>query len=334
MIKRLQVVFSLVISAVCLYFAFRNINWNETWHAIAGANYLYILATVIVSMGSIWLRAYRWKFMLDPVKRVKVTGLFESTMIGFMANNILPARLGEFVRAYAVGRMFRVSKSAAFATIVIERAFDLVTLVMFLGAVLLLVKLSPQLEVMGLIAVVVCTVMFGILILFRQRRETVSRFFDGLLVRLPESSRNRAGRLLHSFIDGLEVLARGGHIAAILLLSVVMWLSVAWSLDLSMKAFAFQVPYYASLVLLVVISLGLMIPSGPGFVGTFEAATIWALLHLPGSGVTQEQAASYAIMYHATQFFPITALGFFYLWKANLSLSDATSSNPPAEEDG
>ena len=330
--KRLQIVVSLLISAVCLYFAFRNINWDETWHAMAGANYIYIAATVLVSMGSIWLRAYRWKFMLDPVKKVPVPGLFQSTMIGFMANNILPARLGEFVRAYAVGRMFRISKSAAFATIVIERAFDLVTLVLCLGLVLFVQPLSRPIKIMGVVAISACLLMFAILVFFRQRRDLVSTFFDGLLKRLPEGSRNRAGRILHSFIDGLEVLARGGHIVVILILSLVMWFSVAWSLDLSMRAFAFQVPYYASLVLLVVISLGLMIPSGPGFAGTFEAATIWCLLLFPG--IKKEQAASYAIMYHATQFIPITVLGFYYLWKSKLSLSDATRSDPTAKGDG
>jgi len=331
MMKRLQIVLSLLISVICLYFAFRNINWTETWLAMKSANYLFIVATVLVSLGSIWLRAWRWKFMLDPIKPVSVPGLFESTMIGFMANNVLPARLGEFVRAYAVGKKFKVSKSAAFATIVIERAFDLVTLILCLGLVLLLVKLD-KIQPLGIIAIVFCILTFAILIFVRQRREQVSRFFDGLLKRLPEGSRSRAGRLLHSFIDGLEVLNRGQHILAILILSLVMWASVAWSLDLAMRAFSFQVPYYASLVLLVVVSLGLMIPSGPGFAGTFEAATIWSLMLFPG--ISKEQAASYAIMYHATQFLPITLLGLYYLSKSNLSLSDATRSEDPPQENG
>jgi glycosyltransferase 2 family protein len=325
--KRLQIVLSLLISAVCLYFAFRGIDWSETWRAMRGANYLYLLATIIVTLGSIWLRAYRWKFMLDPVKRVSVSGLYASTMIGFMANNILPARLGEFVRAYAAGRIFKVSKSATFATIVIERAFDLVTLVLCLGLALLVVPLD-KIRPLGIAAIIFCCLTFAVLIFFRQRRTMVTGYFDGLFRRLPDSSRSRAGRLLHSFIDGLEVLTKGHHIVAILVVSIVMWASVALSLDLAMRAFSFQVPGYASLVLLVVVSLGLMIPSGPGFAGTFEAAVIWSLLLFPS--ITKEQAASYAIMYHATQFFPITILGFYYLWKSNLSLSDATG--PPTEK--
>ena len=322
MMKKIQIIVSLLISVVCLYFAFRGINWSETWQAMRGANYLYLAATVLVTLGSIWLRAYRWKFMLDPVKPVSVEGLYASTMIGFMANNILPARLGEFVRAYAAGRLFKVSKSAAFATIVIERAFDLVTLVLCLGVVLLLVPLE-KIRPMGILAIVFCVLTFAVLIFFRQRRTMVAGYFDGLFRRLPDSSRTRAGNLLHSFIDGLEVLARGHHIAAILIVSIVMWASVALSLDLAMRAFSFKVPSYASLVLLVVVSLGLMVPSGPGFAGTFEAACIWSLLLFPS--ITKEQAASYAIMYHATQFIPITLLGFYYLWKSNLSLSDATT---------
>lgn len=328
MMKRLQIALSLLISVICLYFAFRGIDWAKTWTAMKSANYVYVMATVLVSLGSVWLRAYRWKFMLDPVKKVSVPGLFAATMIGFMANNILPARLGEFVRAYAVGRIFRVSKSAAFATIVIERAFDLVTLVLCLGLVLLLVPLE-KIRPMGLLAIIFCILTFAVLIFFRQRRTIVAGYVSGLFRRFPETSRNRADRLLHSFIDGLEVLARGQHIVAILVVSIVMWASVALSLDLAMRAFSFHVPYYASLVLLVVVSLGLMVPSGPGFAGTFEYAVIWSLLLFPG--ITKEEAASYAILYHATQFLPITILGFYYLWKSNLSLSDATRDESGAE---
>ncbi|MDZ4803799.1 MAG: lysylphosphatidylglycerol synthase transmembrane domain-containing protein [Candidatus Eisenbacteria bacterium] len=328
MIKRIQIAVSLLISIVCLYFAFRNINWVETWDAICRANYFYILLTVLVTLGSVWLRAYRWKFMLDPIRRVPVGGLYQSTMIGFMANNVLPARLGEFVRAYAVGKAHGVSKSAAFATIVIERAFDMLTLVFCLGIVILLVKLSPQIKFMGTLAIAVTFVMFGVLVFFRQRRDLVVRIVERLTRSLPEASRNKGGRLLHSFIDGLEVLAKGGHILAILGLSLVMWGSVMLSFDLTMRAFNLPVPFYASIVLLVVVSLGLMIPSGPGFAGTFEAATIWALLLF--DGVTKEQAASFAIVYHATQFIPITALGLYYLWKSNLSLTDASADGGSA----
>ncbi len=327
MTRRLQVLFSFLVSGVCLYLAFKNVDWSETWLALKAANYLYILGTVAVTIGSIWIRAYRWKFMLDPVKKIPASGLFSSTMIGFMANNVLPARLGEFVRAYAVGRQFQLSKSAAFATIVIERAFDLVTLVLCLGVVLLLVQLNPKIQFMGAFAIVVCILMFGVLVFFRQRRDVVSRIADGLMKRLPEGARGRGSKFVHSFIDGLEVLARGQHLLAILVLSLVMWASVALSMELTIRAFSLEVPYYASLVLLVVVSLGLMIPSGPGFAGTFEAATIWALMRF--DGVTNDQAASYAIMFHATQFFPITALGLYYLWRSKLSLNAASQSEAP-----
>lgn len=328
MMKRIQIVVSLLISVVCLYFAFRNIDWVETWGAIHRANYLYIMLTVVVTLGSVWLRSYRWKFMLDPIRKVPVGGLYQSTMIGFMANNLLPARLGEFVRAYAVGRAHGVSKSAAFATIVIERAFDMLTLVFCLGLVLLLVQLSPQIKWMGVFAIAVTLTMFSVLVFFRQRRDLVIRIVDRLTRSLPESSRNRGGRLLHSFIDGLEVLAKGGHILVILGLSLVMWGSVMLSFDLTMRAFNLDVPVYTSMVLLVVVSLGLMIPSGPGFAGTFEAAVIWTLLRFPE--ITKEQAASFAIVYHATQFIPITALGLYYLWKSKLSLTAASADGGPA----
>lgn len=321
MMKRLQILLSLLISAVCLYFSFRGIDWSETFKAMRQANYVLITGTVLVTLVSVWLRAYRWKFMLDPIKAVSISDLYSSTMIGFMANNILPARLGEFVRAYAIGHTARVSKGAAFATIVIERAFDMVSLVFFLGVVLLVHPLARPVKVAGGIAIAICAMMFVVLILFRARRDLVMRLFHIVSVRMPEGARRKGEGLLHSFIDGLEVLARGHHIVIILVLSLVMWLTVALSMDLGLKAFALDVPIHASLVLLVVVSLALMIPSGPGFAGTFEAAVIGTLLLM---NIDKERAASYAIMYHATQFVPITALGFYYLWKARLTLGSVT----------
>jgi glycosyltransferase 2 family protein len=323
MMKRVQIILSLLISVVCLYYSFRNIDWGQTWTLMLGAGIWYVTASIAVSLASVWIRAWRWKFMVDPIKPVRVSGLFSSTMIGFMANNILPARLGEFVRAYAVGQEFGLSKSAAFATIVIERAFDLGTLVFCLGVALFLVRLNPAIQMMGYVAIGSCVLTFVALFWFHRRREQATRLMDGLLRRLPEKPRERANRLMHSFIDGLGVLARGGHILAILVLSLVMWGSVAWSMDLCMRALSLVVPWYASIVMLVVVSLGLMIPSGPGFAGTFEAATILSLLIFPG--VIKEQAVSFAILFHVTQFVPVTVIGLYYFWKSNLSLRGGTS---------
>lgn len=323
MMKRLQIILSLVISVVCLYFSFRNIDWGRTWTSMREANYLLVLATVAVTMSSNWLRAYRWKYMMEPLGKVNIDGLFSATMIGMMANNVLPARLGEFVRAYAAGKIFQVSKSASFATIVVERAFDLGTLVFCLGLALFLVHLDPRVQLMGYVAIASCVATFVVLIWFRQRREQVSRFAGAFLERLPERFRERGNRLTHSFIDGLEVLANGSHIVLILVLSLVMWASVIWSMDLCMRALHLPVPWYASIIMLVVVNLALMLPAGPGFAGTFEAAVILSLLIFPG--VTKEQAVSYAILYHVTQFLPVTAVGLYYLWRANLSLTAATS---------
>lgn len=330
MMKRLQILLSLVISVICLYFSFRGINWAETLRAMLHANYVLIAGTILVTLVSVWLRAYRWKFMLDPIKRVPVSDLYSSTMIGFMANNILPARLGEFVRAYAIGHTARVSKSAAFATIVIERAFDMVSLVFFLGVVLLIHPIARPVKIAGAAAIAICAIMFMVLILFRARRDLVVRLFHFATARMPDTARGKGERLLHSFIDGLEVLARGHHIAAILALSLVMWLTVAFSMHLGLLAFALAVPIHASLVLLVVVSLALMIPSGPGFAGTFEAAVIGTLLLM---NIDQERAASYAIMYHATQFVPITLIGFYYLWKAKLTLGSFTRGGDDSRDD-
>ena len=117
-------IIGLLVSLVFLYLAFRKVDFSELWSALKGANYWYILPNIVLVILSMWMRAYRWKFMIHPIKKVGLGRLFSTVMIGFMANNVLPARLGEFVRAYSLGAKENISKSATFATIVIERIFD------------------------------------------------------------------------------------------------------------------------------------------------------------------------------------------------------------------
>ena len=131
-------IIGLVISSVFLYLAFRKVDYSELWSALKEANYWYIIPNIILVILSMWMRAYRWRFMIDPIKKVGLSRLFSSVMIGFMANNVLPARLGEFVRAYSLGTKENISRSATFATIVIERIFDGFSLLFILWLSLLL----------------------------------------------------------------------------------------------------------------------------------------------------------------------------------------------------
>ena len=308
---------------VSLAVAFRGIDLREVLASLAEIRWFWFFPVLGGTLLSIWIRAYRWKVMLEPVEDVPTARTYSSTMIGFMANNVLPMRLGEFVRAYSLGMSTGVSKSTAFATIVVERAFDLLAILLFLGLGLLRHSFAPWVEAAGYVALAICLGMFLVMALFRWKREMALRGFRFLIRKLPEGVAERAETLLARFLDGLEVLARGNHLAGVTALSVATWLAMALGFYFCALAFDMDLPWDASLVLMVVCALAVMLPSGPGFVGTFEVGARYGLELF---GVPENAALSYAVYYHAVQFIPITALGFYHLWRESLSLKKAVAA--------
>ena len=127
----------IIVSGLLLFFAARNVDIQKLWEVLKNVNYWYFLLVLFLTMLYMWIRAYRWHFLLRPVKRIPYSSLFSATMIGFMANNLFPARLGELVRAMAIGRKAQISRSVSFATIVFERVLDGFSILTFLIILLL-----------------------------------------------------------------------------------------------------------------------------------------------------------------------------------------------------
>jgi uncharacterized protein (TIRG00374 family) len=326
--RRWVTAIGIVFTLVSLYIAFRGIHLHQLLTVLGRANYWWGAPVLGATLLSIWLRALRWKLMLEPVKRVSTKNSFSATMIGFMANNIFPMRLGELVRAYALGRNSRVSKSSAFATIVVERAFDLLAILLFLGVMLLKYSFARWVAVSGYIALVACVGMFVVMALLRWKRAATMRVFNLLTARLPEGLEAKVNGLMFRFLDGLEVLASGRHVLWITVLSLATWLAMAASYYLAGFAFGLVLPIHASIVLVVVTALAVMLPSGPGFVGTFELGCKYGLMLFK---VGESLALSYALFYHAVQFVPITVLGLVYVWREKFSLSRAVDEEEDEE---
>ncbi len=317
-----------IFTLVSLYIAFRGIHPRQVLDVLGKTNFWWAVPVFLATLLSIWLRALRWKLMLEPVKRVTLANAYSATMIGFMANNILPMRLGELVRAYALGRNSGVSKSSAFATIVVERAFDLLAILLFLGVMLLRYSFARWVEAAGYVALVACVAMFAVMALLRWKRAATMRVFNSLTARLPDPLEIKVNGLMHRFLDGLEVLSRGRHVLWIIVLSLATWLAMAGSYYVSFLAFGLDIPLHASIVMVVLTALAVMLPSGPGFVGTFEVGAKYGLMLFK---VGESVALSYALFYHAVQFVPITLLGLYHLWRENFSLRRAVGEED--EED-
>ncbi|MEE9571502.1 MAG: lysylphosphatidylglycerol synthase transmembrane domain-containing protein, partial [Candidatus Neomarinimicrobiota bacterium] len=119
----------LLFSIVGLAYAFRRFNWTEFINLLQGVNYWYLLAAVALQLGTVWIRALRWKWLLAPIKNVSIKLLFDATMIGYFGNNVLPLRMGELLRAYVVSNNSSISTLKVIGTLIVDRILDLLAVV-------------------------------------------------------------------------------------------------------------------------------------------------------------------------------------------------------------
>jgi uncharacterized protein (TIRG00374 family) len=309
---------SLLVSAVFIVLAVSKVDFAETWRSMRQADYLYVVPSAAAVILSLFIRALRWRLLLGPVKVIPIKSLFAATMIGAMGNNILPARLGEVVRADAIGRKENVSRSASFATIVVERMMDLFTVLIFLGAVISSVP-SKEIKTGGYTMLVVSLAALAFLLLLRAKTSTALKLVRFFCRPLPEKLRARIERMLMSFVDGLGILTKGRHMPAIFVLSVLIWMSLTTSVIFMFMAFGWDLQFHAAVVVLVATAFGVMIPAAPGFVGTYHVS---CQLGLAIYGIDRASALGYSIVLHATQWLPVTALGLLFFVTANLSFKD------------
>ena len=310
-------VIGIVISIFFLWLAFRKVDYQELANALKNANYFWIFPNMILMVASMWLRAYRWKFMVDPIKKLGMHRLFSSTMIGFMSNNVLPVRLGEIVRAYSLGTKEGISKTASFATIVVERVFDGFSLLMILWITLTISPFPDWVKTAGNLTLVINLAVLLVLILLEVKTEPTLRFLNKLFGFLPRKISDKLTEILFKFTTGLKVFRDLPSMIWILIFSIFIWGVVGISNYFIFLAFDLHPPVQASFILLVMVSLAVSIPSSPGYVGTFHFFCIAALgLY----GYSKNIALPFSVVLHAGQYIPITLIGLIYLKTEHLSL--------------
>lgn len=308
------------ISVLFLFYALKGQRLPEVWQGLQEADYWWLIPGVIVYFGAVWLRTYRWHYLLRPMKGISLRSLFPVVTIGYMGNNVFPFRAGEVLRAYVLRRKEGVSASGGLATILVERIFDGVTMLVFVFAVLPLV---PTSEFLGQLLPFMSLLFFGALFVFfliassPQRTEKAYGWFVRQLV--PARYRDQVRGLLERFTEGLEVLRSGRDMLFIMLISIVLWLAEAWKYWFIMQGFAFRQPFYVLVFTCAIVNLATTIPSTPGYLGTFEVAGIESLVLF---GVVRHTATSFMLALHAALWFPITTLGAYFAWRERLGWSE------------
>ncbi len=324
MSRGLQFGIGVVISAVCLWLAMHDVRPAEVLAALSQANYLGFAALIVLTLLGFWIRAFRWRWLLTTPEPLAIAPLYSATMIGFMANNLLPLRLGEFVRAWALGRRVGVSKTTVFATVVVERVVDMITLIAIFGITMLvhpigegtdagrLVRRGATLMVIGAAGLT----LFAILL---ERQPELARTLVSWVTRpLPERLGRRLAAMLDHFVDGLALFRDLPRLSWVFLLSFLMFGVFALCLTVSMWAFQIEAPWYSGLVMLVITAIGIMVPAAPGYIGTLHVA---CKVGLKLFDVGPERSVPFAWFFWAGQWLPVTVVGLYFLRREGLSLA-------------
>jgi glycosyltransferase 2 family protein len=326
--KKWQFWVGVLISAIALWWALSKLNFGDFWQAIIHANYWWVLPGIVVYFIAVWIRAWRWHYLLKPIEPIKTRVMFPITCIGYMGNNIYPARAGEVLRAVVLKRREGVPISASLATIIIERIFDGVVMLAFVFVNLPeLAKLTGSSGFVGNIQQVALWgtgFFFGALVIF-----LLAAMFPKITIRigqwfidriLPIRIREKTSGIMHKFLDGLASLRSPANILMVFFTSVLIWLLETVKYWFVMHAFSFQVSFFALMLLNGVANLATTIPAAPGYIGTWEAVTKAVLVaySIPGA-----IALGYAAVLHMALWLPITLVGAYYMTREGIKWSDS-----------
>ncbi|MDP6823883.1 MAG: lysylphosphatidylglycerol synthase transmembrane domain-containing protein [Dehalococcoidia bacterium] len=336
MISQRSVWAGLVISAVFLtVFALLFLPLDDVREVVREANFWYIVPSLFFYFLAVYFRSLRWRYLLRPLIGHPRRALFPVVVVGYMANNILPVRLGEVVRSYYVGLREGVNPAAAFGTVAVERVFDVFVLFFLIAAVWvlpvgdLLERVAddlpggmPALLALSVLPFIGVTAIIATIVVLDPA--TTVRLVDRLMFLVPTGIRTRLIGLAERLLEGLTVVRTPHALGAVLLLSIPIWVAevamlyvIALGFDIE-SAFGGRVETMAAIGLFMAIAnLALVVPSTAGGVGPFNffgAATLVAL------GVNDAEAGAYVLTAHIALLLPVTLLGLAVLLSDHVSL--------------
>lgn len=281
------------------------------------ANYIYLLPALALYFLGVGMRALRWHFLLRSIKSISLGRLFQVTVIGYMANDLLPFRIGELARAYILGETEQISKASTLVTIVLERVFDGVTMLLFIGVASFFLPLNDYLRTLLLFGSVLFAVVVVVLVMAASFRERFDHLIHRLMARLPERWGAHGLKLIDSFFHGLSVLRNPLDAFLALVFSILAWTFEAGMYAVVALGFGITLSFPVFLLATAVANLVTIVPSTPGYIGVFDAPVRYILELF---GVNVNVATSYTFLLHAALVVPVVLLGLLFTWRLGLSL--------------
>ncbi len=317
--KWIKLIFSTVISAVGLYYAFGQVHLNELWHHLKSVNLMWLSMSVLLLVFSVAIRAERWQLLIEPIESIRFHPLFAATMVGYFGNAVLPFRLGELLRAYTISARKNVDTSSAFGSIILERMLDMLGLV---GTILVFGWFYPFDEGEGnmVIAVVVFTLMgFGFVLTLGRTQSHLMEKIEKWTI-FEKTWARCILTILNKLVDGITSIRATKHLGQIVLHTIFMWVvyfTITYTVILAARI---DINWISVGIVLISTSLAIAIPAAPGAVGTYHAAAVYVLTSFFEVGRLESQA--FAILIHAVGFVPLIIIGAIYFLRSSVHIKD------------
>jgi glycosyltransferase 2 family protein len=325
--RRWQFWIGIIISILFLWLALRGLSFREVLQILPEINYIWLLPGVGVYFIAVWVRAWRWHYLLRPLKAISTRAMFPIVCIGYAGNNIFPARAGELLRAVVLKRKEGIAISASLATIIIERIFDGVVMLAFVFINLPeLASLTADsgfagdirtLALLGTLLFIGALIVFLLAAMYTEQTARVIAWLVGNFI--PQRYRIKALDLSDRFREGLKFMRSPRDVLMVFFTSVIIWLLETGKYWLVMHAFPFQVSFFALMLMNGIVNLATTIPSAPGYVGTFDAPGIAVL---EAYNIEKAMAAAYTLLLHVALWLPITLLGLYYMTREGIRWSE------------
>jgi len=316
----------LLISSLFLYFAFHNIDLTLFYNSIKSTKMYLAIPVALLTIILYLIRALRWFHLLEPIKKIGLSSLFSSTVIGFAANCVLPARLGEFIRANHLGRMENISKSSSFATIVTERLFDIFAILLISLFVVLSIdfplewaSVETAVKTGGILMLIFFVISILLLIMLKERTQAFIIITEKLTFFLPSRIKQKIIDILNNFSKGLVLIKGPYQLLAVIFYSFILWGLTVFQVYVIGLSLDMSLPFLAPFLILVLLCFSVTIPSAPGYIGTFHLACQYGLVFY---GFSHEKALSMAIVLHAAGVIPTVILGLMIFLLQHISLSN------------
>lgn len=307
--------------------AFKGFEWRNFSQAVVKVNFYLLAGGMALYMSSYLLRGIRWRMMLYSVKPLSVWEMTKFVIIGFMCNNLLPARLGEFARALVISQKEKISARASFASIVMERVFDGATIAAMLITLLFIQPFPDWVKKLSVFASALFLGSLILLIIIGYKGEKwIGKIQSGASIKII----GKAAGFMMKFVWGLQILKSKQLIFWVFILSGIIWAIEAVNYLIIMRSMGWGLSIGAAAFVLVVANLGIMIPSSPGNVGTMQ---YFCILALSLYGILKDQALAYSLILHAEMYIPVTILGILFLTSMGMSLKNIRISRNRALEE-